>query len=65
MIQRLEMVIMVDKIESTTENWESRKLGCDERFAKAVSPEKERALREAIGDPTFHIDPIGTDPSKI
>jgi hypothetical protein len=55
----LEMVIMVDKIKNTTENWESRKLGCDERFAKAVSPEEQKALEEAIGDPTdgWSIDP--------
>lgn len=38
------------KIEGTTENWESRKLGADERYARAVSPEEDQKLNEALKD---------------
>lgn len=36
------------KINNSTENWESRKLGADQKFAKAVSPEDDAALDEAL-----------------
>lgn len=36
------------KIKNSTENWESRKLGADQEFAKTVSPEDDAALDEAL-----------------
>jgi len=36
------------KINNSTENWESRKLGADGAFAKAVTPEVDAALDEAL-----------------
>lgn len=36
------------KIDNSTENWESRKLGADEEFAQTVSPEEDAALDAAL-----------------
>jgi len=39
-----------NKIEGTAENWESRKLGADEKYVKAVSPEEEKKVQEIIDE---------------
>lgn len=47
----------IDKIEDTTEAWETGALGRDARYVQAVSPEEQLRLHDVI-DEAFGLKPI-------
>jgi hypothetical protein len=41
--------ITISDDDHETELWENGTLGCDEKYARACSPEKEREIEKSLG----------------